>query len=357
MKYTTSPKTVIGIDLGDKKHAICVLDQEGTIIEEFSIYNRCEDLEALARGYPGTLIAMEVGTHSPWISRLLIKAGMEVVVANARKLRAIYSNPRKCDRYDARMLAKLARADRELLHPIEHRCEEAQRDLLSIKLRDSLVRQRTNMIGSIRGLLKSLGVRLSSCSTACFAKRARALLDKEHADLLCSIEPGLTTLESLSREIRELDKRITKAALQHYPEAERLQQIGGVGPITALSFILCIESPHRVGKTRDVGAYVGLVPRRDQSGSSDKQLGISKAGNPYVRRLLVQSAQYILGRFGPDSDLRRRGLALAAKGGKGAKRKAVIATARKLAVVMLTMWKNQTDYHPLQDGKAAAEAA
>ena len=204
-------------------------------------------------------------------------------------------------------------------------------------------------IVSLRGMLKSLGVRLLSVSSASFAKQEWSFLGQKHSELLGSVEPGLAALERLSQQIQELDKRIAQAAREKYPASDLLQEIGGVGAITALSFILAVESPDRVDKPRDVGAYVGLVPGRDQSGDTDKKLGISKAGNSYVRKLLVQSAQYILGPYGPDSDLRRHGLALAAKGGRGAKKKAVIATARKLAVVMLTMWKTNSAYRPFRD--------
>ena len=117
-----------------------------------------------------------------------------------------------------------------------------------------------------------------------------------------------------------------------------------MGPITALCFVLVIEDPARFARAREVGAYLGLVPKRDQSGAVDKRLGISKAGNAYLRRLLVSAAQYILGPFGPECDLKRRGMELAERGGRGAKQKAVVATARKLAVVMLALWQNQEDY-------------
>jgi transposase len=352
-KSTSNQQTVIGIDLGDIKHAVCVTDKHGKILQEFSIPNRRDCLEDLAEDYPCSRIAMEVGTHSPWISRLLTAKGAEVFVANARRLRAIYTNPRKCDRLDAQMLAKLVRVDPELLAPIRHRSEEAQQDLLAIKLRDTLVRQRVNIISSIRSSLKALGFRLPSPSTTCFAKAARKFLVEE-PQLLSSIAPCLQVLDELSERIREFDRSISKATKDSYPEAGPLQEIGGIGPITALSFVLVIEDPSRFPEARDVGAYLGLVPRRDQSGGTDKELPISKAGNRYLRCLLVQSAQYILGHFGPDCELRRYGLRLAARGGKAAKKKAVVAVARKLAVLMLTLWQNQSAYEPLRNTERKA---
>lgn len=342
-------RTIIGVDLGDKKHHVCVTGKGGNILCEKTVANNKEELTKLAHEHRGALFAIEVGTHSPWISRLLESNGCTCLVANARKLRAIYQNDRKCDEYDARMLAKLARVDPELLSPIEHGSEASQLHRLSITLRDSLVRQRVNIISTIRFSLKSLGIRISGCSTAYFAGRCREEL--EGTPLLQTLEASLDALECLNSQIKALDKQIAKTAREHYPETKLLEQIGGVGPITSLSFILAVGDAERFEDPRDVGAYFGLVPRRDQSGASDKQLPISKAGNSDLRRLLVQCAQYILGRFGPDSDLREYGLRLAARGGKAAKKKAIIATARKLAVLMLVLWKTGQTYEPTRNSR------
>lgn len=307
--------TIIGVDLGDKKHAIFVTDKDGNILREFSITNRPQSLEQLAGEFPAARIAMEVGTHSPWISRLLEnRLGCDVTVANARKLRAISDNDRKCDRHDARMPAKLLRIDPDLLHPIRHGSEQARQDLLSVKLRDTLVRSRVIAIGSLRASLKSLGVRLPSPSTSAFARQARVYLS-EHPEILASVEPMLQAIDEISAQIKHYDKTIARTAVEAYPETGCLQQIGGVGPLTALTFVLAMEDPWRFEDPRDVGAWLGLVPHRDQSGISDKQLSITKAGNRYLRTLLVQCAQYIPGQWGPDCDLRRQGLKLAARGG------------------------------------------
>lgn len=337
--------TYLGVDLGDRKHQVCVTDKDGTILEEFPITNTRESLRKLATEHPKAKVAIEVGTHSPWISRLLKAEGMEVVVANSRKLRVIYQNERKCDELDARMLAKLLRADPDLLSPIQHGSEQAQKDLIAVKMRDSLVRQRVHIIASIRGVLKSTGLRIPTCSTVCFHKVAEEFL-AEHADLLSAIQPALDSLGYLTAQIKHYEKHIAEACRDHHPEAIRLQQIPAIGPITSLAFVLHIEDPNRFQDPRDVGAYLGLVPRRDQSGGTDKQLPISKSGNSYLRKLLVQSAQYLLGHFGPDCALRRHGLKLAARGGRAAKKKAVIAVARKLAVMMVAMWQRSSDYEP-----------
>lgn len=344
---TKQYRTIIGVDLGDKKHHVCITDKDGNILCEKTVANNKDRLAKFAHEHRGALFALEVGTHSPWISRLIESSGCTCVVANARKLRAIYQNDRKCDEYDARMLAKLARVDPELLSPIQHGSEARQLHRLSITLRDSLVRQRVNIISTIRFSLKSLGVRISGCSTPYFAGRCREEL--EGMPLLETLEAPLGAIEGLNSQIKALDKQIAKTAAEHYPETKLLEQIGGVGPITSLSFVLAVGQPERFEDPRNVGAYFGLVPRRDQSGQSDKQLPISKAGNREMRRLLVQCAQYIMGSFGPDCDLRSYGLNLAAKGGRSAKRKAVIAVARKLAVLMLMLWKTEQPYEPCRN--------
>lgn len=152
----------------------------------------------------------------------------------------------------------------------------------------------------------------------------------------------------MTKQIRELDREIEQLCEQSYPETARLREIRGIGPITALTFVLVIGDAKRFERPRDVAAYLGLVPKKDQSGGVDKALRISKCGNAYLRRLLVGSAQYMLEPFGEPCDLQATGIRLAERGGRGAKKKAVVAVARKLAVVMLTIWKNGSHYQALR---------
>lgn len=343
-----SSDTTIGIDLGDRKHSICVLGASGNILRETTISNNREAMNRLSAKHPGALIVMEVGMQSPWISRFFTGLGHRVLVANPRKVRAIYQNDRKCDRKDAAMLARLARADESLLAPIQHGTERAQLDLLQVKLRDNLVRQRVDVISAVRFTLKSLGIALRSPNTNCFARHARRELSDEHAATLVLIEPSLAVIDTMTAQIKELDRTIAELAAENYPETEFLTQITGIGPITSLTFILTIGDPERFRRPRDIGAYLGLVPKRDQSGDTDKQMRISKAGDAYLRRLLVSAAQYVIGPFGPDTALKRHGLKLAERGGPRAKKKAVVAIARKLAVLMLALWKDEQIYRPLR---------
>jgi transposase len=343
MKDKSSTFT-IGIDLGDRKHAVCVLDAKGEILKQESITNSRPSLTALSRRYPGAMMVMEVGMHSPWTSRFLKDLGHRVLVANPRKVSAIYKNVRKSDRNDAELLARIARSDEKLLSPVEHVSEDMQRDLLQIKLRDNLVRQRVDIISSVRFTLKSLGIALPSPNSESFARHARHTLKKEHSDTLTLIEPSLGVLDAMTEQIRKLEKSIAEMATEKYPEYEFLTQIAGVGLLTSLTFILTIGDPTRFARKRDVGAFLGLVPKRDQSGETDKQLHISKAGDSYLRKLLVGCAQFILGPFGPDTALKRKGLKIAESGGARAKRKAVVAVARNLAVLLLTLWHDEEIY-------------
>jgi transposase len=341
----TTNNITIGLDLGDRKHAACVLSASGEILAETAIPNTRECLTALAQKNPSAVFVLETGTHSPWVSRLLESLGHEVIVANARKLRAISQNTTKSDEEDARMLARLGRADPQLLSPVKHRSESAQRALVQLKVREALVRARVNQMNSVRFLVKSLGLVVPrGVKATAFVRQFRARADAATTAL---VEPLLQTIDALNAQIKALDARLEQMAEEQYPATARLRQVDGVGPLTALCFVLTVETPERFPHTRDVGAYLGLVPRRDQSGLTDKQLPITKAGNVQLRCLLVNCAHYILGPFGPPSHLREAGERIAARGGKSAKKRAVIAVARKLAVTLLALWKSGADYHAL----------
>ena len=333
----------VGLDLGDKFSYITIVDQDGEMIEETRLPTTKASFQSKFATLQPCRVAMEVGTHSRWASYLLKELEHDVIVANARKLRAIYHNPRKGDRADAETLARLARLDPELLSPIHHRSHQAQADLAILHSRDVLIRSRTSLINHVRGIVKSSGARLPSCTANCFAFKAIHAIPE---DLHPALQPVLDTITALTQQIRDFDKMIEQLCLDKYPETKLLRKVSGVGPITALAYVLILEDPKRFAKSRDVGPAIGLVPRRDQSGDHDPQLRITKTGNSFLRRLLVSSAQYILGPFGPDCDLRRWGLRLSERGGKNAKKRAVVAVARKLAVLLHHLWKTAEVYDP-----------
>jgi transposase len=250
---------------------------------------------------------------------------------------------RRNDQLDAEFLARQGRADRTLLYPIQHRSAAAQRDLEHLRARDQLVGVRTKLIGHVRGTVKSYGGRVSRCSAEAFAKRA---VDELPDALRAAATPLLEVIADLTRRIAAADQQVAVITRERHPMALHLQQPAGVGPLTALAFVLLIEDPTRFRKSRDVGPYFGLVPRLDDSGDATPQLRISKAGDAFGRRLLVSAAHYILGPFGPECDLRRHGMAIAHRGGKNAKKRAVIAVARKLAVLLHQLWVSQATYDP-----------
>jgi transposase len=206
------------------------------------------------------------------------------------------------------------------------------------------------IINALRGLVKSAGGRLPSCSTECFVERVRPTIG---APLRGVCGPLLAQISALNLRIGELDEHIEKLD-KKYPEIKLLRTAPGVGPVVASCYVLTLDGPQTMKTNRQAGAFLGLRPRQSQSGDSDPQRGISKTGNTYLRSLLVQSAQYILGRYGADSALRRWGLRLAASGGKRGKKRAVVAVARKLAVILYSMWRNKQPFQPFAQSAATA---
>ncbi len=333
----------IGMDLGDKKHEICVLDAEGKVSEVAQVMNTKEALGKWFGSRSPARVALEAGTHSGWISRLLESLGHEVIVAQPRKVKAIWSSDRKNDSSDAEMLARLARVDVNLLCPIQHRSEKAQTELMKIRARDGLVQTRTKLVNQVRGLAKSMGHRFPSCDARYFVRHARMDMPEMLSETL---EPLLEIVEQLDERIHGYDQSIKKSAVKEYPEAIVLTSVYGVSHLTALAFILTLDDPNRFKHSREVGPYLGLVPRQDQSGSIDRQLRITKAGDSYMRRLLAGSAQCIMKSNAPDNYLRRKGDRIAARGGKNARKRAVIAVARSLSVLLHQLWVSQTPFEP-----------
>ncbi len=339
-RWMALPKLTIGLDLGDRFTQLCALDVQGQVVATERLPTTPAALERHCAALPRCRIVLEVGTHSPWVSRLLEHLGHEVLVANARQLRLIYGSDRKSDRVEAETLARLGRLDPVLLKPIHHRGPEAQADLAQLRARDALVRTRTLLINHVRGAVKAWGARLPASSAPAFATKAAAGVPPE---LRGALGPLLELIATLTHAIRGMEHQLERVARERYPETARLRQPNGVGLLTALCYVLTLEDPGRFRQSRAVGPYLGLCPRRDQSGGRDAQLRITKRGDAMLRRLLVSGAQYILGPFGPDTDLRRWG-----RGGKNAKKRAVVAVARKLATLLHRLWVSGAVYQPLR---------
>jgi transposase len=341
------PKVTAGLDIGDKYSYLCLLDSEnGEVMEERRLRTTPEAFRRRFASEQPMRIAIEAGTHSPWASRVLEGCGHEVLVANARKLKLIYANKRKTDQIDAENLARLARVDPKLLYPLKHRSEDSQAHMAIIRSREALVSARTQLVNHVRGAVKSFGARLPKCSARSFHKRASEHIPEA---LRPALGPVLEQIGSLTERIREYDHQLETISKETYPETELLRQVEGVGTLTALTFVLTVEDPYRFEKSRSVGAYLGLVPAKDQSGDRDPQKRISKEGDEMLRRLLVSGAHYILGPFGHDSDLRRHGEKLSSRGGKNAKKRAIVAVARKLSVLLHSLWVSGELYEPLRN--------
>lgn len=336
--------TTIGLDVGDRYTQVCVLDGAGEGIEEGRIRTTEAALAARFGSLAPARVVLETGVHTAWMQAVLVRCGHEVLVADSYRMGKIYRGRDKSDRRDAETLARYGRSDLKLLHPVHQRSATTLSHRAVLRSRGLLVRMRAQAILHARGLCKTFGVRLPACSAESFAKHAAAPLPEALRPALGAV---LELLAGLNRQIHDYDRALERLAREHYPVTERLRAVNGVGLITALSFVLGIEDPQRFRKSRDVGAFLGLRPRQWQSGDREKELGTPRLGDRELRRVLVQSAHYILGPFGKDSDLRRFGERLKARGGKRATVRAIVAVARKLAVLLHRLWVSPVPYDPL----------
>ena len=350
---TALPVTLTtGLDLGDRKTDYCTLDAQRQVVGRGKFPTTREALVREFGGIPRRQFVIEAGSQSLWVSHLLRELGHEVLVVDPRRVQKLVAGNRKTDRRDAESLARLAMGVPELLGTAHHRSFEAQADLSMLRSRDILVRMRTKLVCHVRGILKAFGIKLPASSATCFHRRATEQIP---ANLQPALQPVLAALADLERRIDELDAALAVVAKRH-PEVEVLRQVSGVGPVVAMAFALTVGDPKRFKRSRDVGAWVGLTPDKRASGDSDPQLSIHRRGDGYLRRLLVVAAHYILGPFGKDSDLRRYGLRLCEHGGGNAKKRAVCAVARKLAVLLHRLWVSGVPYEPLRNNKKAEVA-
>jgi transposase len=277
----------IGMDLGDKTSRFCAIDSAGDVVNEGGVATTRKAISEKFTGVKGCRIAIEVGTHSPWVSRLLLELGHEVIVANPRQLKAITESSRKSDKVDAETLARLARVDPTLLRPVRHRSERAQMDLMVIRARAALVQARTSLVNTARGLVKATGERIPKVDAEGLGMENASGLPEALQEVL---RPLLETVEALTAKIKAADKEVERIARTRYSETELLTQVSGVGTLIALTFVLTVEDKDRFAKSRDVGCFIGLRPRRQDSGERRPQLPITKEGDLYLRALLVQSA-------------------------------------------------------------------
>src|SRR5215203_5972797 len=235
------PRMTAGLDLGDKYSYLCLIDTDsGEAIEEGRLRTTPEALRRRFASEQPLRIAIEAGTHSPWVSRVLEECGHEVLVANPRKLRLIYASRRKTDEIDAENLARLARLDPKLLYPLNHRGQDAQAHLAIIRSRQALVSARTQLVNHVRGAVKSFGARLPKCPARSFHKKAAAHIPQA---LWPALGPILETIGSLTERIHDYDRQLETICQENYPKTELLRQVVGVGALTALTYVLTLEDP------------------------------------------------------------------------------------------------------------------
>ena len=349
---TRQEKLTVGLDIGDLYTQVCVVDEGGEVVEEARLSTTPKAFKQRFRAMPPACLVLEAGTHSPWASRLLEELGHEVIVANPRMLRFIYGNNSKNDRADATYLARVGKLDPGLLHPLVHRSEEGLAHRALLRSREALVGSRVRLISHARSLVKPFGARLPRCSTDAFATKVAGHVPEI---LLPALEPVISVIAALTLQIQELDQKIDALAAETYPETKLLSQVPGVGRLTALAYVLTVEDPTRFRRARAMGSYLGLRPRQDESGSLKPQLPITKAGDRMLRRLLVECSQHMLTSRAADTDLRRWGLKLAERGGKAGRKRAAVAVARKLSVLLLRLWVTGEVYEPLRNAKRRGE--
>lgn len=347
---TATPRT-IGLDLSARKSSYCVMNADGTRSAEGTVLMDRTSVERFFGEQPTSRVALEACTSARWVSQVAKECGHEVIVANPRTFKLISASCRKSDRNDARMLADFGQFRPNLLNPVVLREGEVQGARSVLVARDTLVSNRTAVINCVRGILRDSGYVLPSCAAERFHVRVRELIPSK---LELAVRPLLAALEGTAKGIDDHDATIAKLAKEQFPETTVLQQISGVGPITALAYVVTIADPARFSRSRDVAAYVGLTPRSYASGEKSPQLSISKCGDRFLRRLLVGSASYILREGSPDTDLKRWGMAIRARGGQAAKAKSRTAVARKLAVLLHRLWVTGAVYVPLREAQPQA---
>ena len=351
MEYNTT----IGVDVSDRTSKICVMTKEQNGERKMLVETTCATTRAgftecftkFNRQWP---VVFETGTHCRWMDKHFKELGFKTIIANPFKVPSITKSNTKNDRNDARELARLAIADVTMLHPIKLRDEPYQQMLRLHHSRNMLIAQRTQTTNQIRGFAKSIGYRIESCSTEKFHTLNKSDWPKE---LEAVAWPLMDTLELINLKIKAYDAMIKDLAEE--PEfkemVERVRVVYGVGLVGSTVFIAAIGGdPTRFDRARDVGPYLGLTPRQDQSGDTDKQLHMTKSGLEIVRTALIECACVVMQDNAKETDLKLKGLRISMNGGRIARKRAKGAVARSLAVTMLALLKDTTrKYIPLSE--------
>jgi len=331
----------VGLDVSDKSTHLCVVDPTGAVVWSGAC---ATDPEVIARTLKARAaglarVILETGPLSSFLYHGLIERGVPVICVCARHAKGVLSaRVNKSDVHDAEGLAQMARTG--WFKPVRIKAEATHMDRARLKIREQLIAARQAIAGQLRGLLKLFGLRLGQVSTPGKRGERLRLLFAQRPELEPIMAPLIESLQALEVQIA-LSTRQLAAQAAADPVTRRLMTAPGVGPITALVFKSSIEDPERFSRGQDAGAFAGLAPRRNQSGERDDKGRISRAGDPMLRRALYEAANVLLGRVKRACALRDWGLRLAQT--KGTKR-ARVAVARKLAVLLHRLWLSQTDF-------------
>lgn len=329
------------LDVSDKTTHICVVTVAGTAVWSGAC---ATDPEVIARTLKARAaglvrVVLETGPLSAFLYHGLVERGVPAVCVCARHAKGVLSvRVNKSDPHDAEGLAQMARTG--WFKQVRIKAEATHMDRARLKIREQLIGARQAMAGQLRGLLKLFGLRVGAVTTPGKRRERLDALFVQRPDLEPILAPLIESLEALEVQIARSSRQLAAAASAD-PVARRLMSAPGVGPICALTYITSIEDPGRFAKGEDAGAFAGLAPRRHQSGERDIRGRISKAGDPMLRSALYEAANALLGRVKRPCALRDWGLRLAEA--KGAKR-ARVAVARKLAVLLHSLWRSETAF-------------
>jgi len=339
----------VGLDVSLKTTSICILDEKGKRLFEGEVESTPKDVNDFLKkaGFEIELIGLESGNLTHYLKKGLMKMGYRVAVMESRKMAAILGTIiNKTDKNDARGIAEALRVGH--FQECVHRSDEAVEIRTLLHLRQTAIEERTHVINSLRGHLKVYGIKFSKKA----GKKFRKMVEEAIANLSPKIQRAvgslLNILDSLNKEIQTLNKEVESEASSN-EDVKLLQTIDGVGPIIALAFKAEVDDPKRFEDSKDVAAYVGLTPSQYSSGEVHRQGGISKKGSKRTRYLLVEAASSLLTRCKVWSKLKAWGMKIQKKKGT---RKATVAVARKLAVIMHKMLMTRK---PFERGSAKKE--
>lgn len=321
----------LGIDVHSKYSEVCGLSEDGEVTVRCRIPTTETGLKRFFGKRERSKVTLESGPVTPWVYRLLCELGHEVTVVNPRRVRLIAESTLKTDSIDAEVLARLSRLDLGFLRPVYQRTREAQELRTRLRVRTSLVKARTSLINAVRGTLRAQGYRVPSCPADSFVARFATM--RLPASLAEVLEPMVTTIGELTERIQGLKAKLV-AESSSDELVQRLQTVPGVGPLVSLAYVGWMDRPDRFRESRDVGASLGLRPSLRSSGGHEIRGRITREGDTEMRRLLVQAAHAAL-QCHKDSSLKRWAESLVERLGKG---KAVVALARKIAVLLHHLW-------------------